>query len=758
VLLAISFVRCIDKDNVVSPALAIPGLIPEKKTSGQPNTDDGNYDFAREGGIKFQPTVGSIFFNFTNFQFNTPQGYDLYTVAKHEIAHLLGIYNNTRIDPRSPSGQIRNAYVQLTDRPTKTFRGFNSKAVNAGIVVPVASNTGGTALDHIAYGTTSKLVSQISPPVSNNPIEVLMVPGYAPGTTLLSKGITKLDLAVLADVGYTINGFTNLNLNNPKATNPGVTSGFIAAGTPSADTISGDIGNDYLAGGPGNDTLKGNKGNDSLYGGDGNDSLLGGDNNDRLDGGKGSDKLEGGKGDDLYFVDSTSDVVVETANQGKDQIDSSKASAAVQTYFKKPANRANVEIAWYQDPLSNFYIATDDTNSNFDLSNFITLNNIDPLLIASTSIYGLGGLDTLTGGSGAETIYGGAGIDSISGGAGNDFIYGDSNGDSEQPTSGDDTLSGDVGDDTIYGDNGDDYIMGGDGNDQIQGEFPGPLQGTGKDTIDGGNGNDTLYGNANDDYIIGGAGDDYIGGQDGNDSLEGGAGNNTLFGGVGEDTFSLASDGVQIISDFVDETDRINAGAVGGFISLTFQQNGPDVNISQNGQNLAIVKGITEDKLTKRDFMEIEYVSVDLNSALFETYVAPKYTYAWVGVRTGMGNDYYDVFGLPTGVYPGHIFYSGDSVSLSTGGFVFLQEPITGSSGKWFANPYFTPPTIISNSQYGISVKVGNGDPINIPSHMSSSTSVYLNHQFDGYGSQISLGSPMSGYEVSAIAANISFT
>jgi Ca2+-binding RTX toxin-like protein len=68
------------------------------------------------------------------------------------------------------------------------------------------------------------------------------------------------------------------------------------------DTLSGDAGDNVLDGSAGNDTLSGDAGNDTLVGG------------------SGADTMSGGIGNDVYVVDSTSDVVVENAASGTDEI------------------------------------------------------------------------------------------------------------------------------------------------------------------------------------------------------------------------------------------------------------------------------------------------------------------------------------------------------------------------------------------------------------------------------------------------------
>ena len=81
----------------------------------------------------------------------------------------------------------------------------------------------------------------------------------------------------------------------------------VNAGTPFADTIYGNSGNnvidglggdDYISGGDGNDILYGSAGNDTLLGDNGFDTLFGGADNDTLYSGAGGGKLQGDSGND----------------------------------------------------------------------------------------------------------------------------------------------------------------------------------------------------------------------------------------------------------------------------------------------------------------------------------------------------------------------------------------------------------------------------------------------------------------------------
>src|SRR3546814_1093820 len=63
-----------------------------------------------------------------------------------------------------------------------------------------------------------------------------------------------------------------------------------------------------------------------MWGGGGSDRLIGADGNDYLDGSEGIDHLEGGAGNDVYITDDASDVVVEVAGGGTDQVQTTARS------------------------------------------------------------------------------------------------------------------------------------------------------------------------------------------------------------------------------------------------------------------------------------------------------------------------------------------------------------------------------------------------------------------------------------------------
>ena len=76
----------------------------------------------------------------------------------------------------------------------------------------------------------------------------------------------------------------------------------------------------------GNDILRGFGGNDFLYGGNGDDSL---------NGGAGVDTMQGGFGDDTYYVNVSTDNIVEFAGEGEDTVYTTLFSQVLRENFEK---------------------------------------------------------------------------------------------------------------------------------------------------------------------------------------------------------------------------------------------------------------------------------------------------------------------------------------------------------------------------------------------------------------------------------------
>jgi Ca2+-binding RTX toxin-like protein len=220
------------------------------------------------------------------------------------------------------------------------------------------------------------------------------------------------------------------------------TAAINGTGNAGNNVITGNSGNNSLNGGDGNDTLNGGAATDTLIGGNGNDVYIvdstadtiteqanagtdtiqsgvtytiaaanvenltltgtaaingtgnagnnlitGNTGSNTLDGGAGTDTLIGGSGDDIYIVDSTTDTIIENANEGTDTIQSSV------TYTI--ANLENLTLT-----------GTAAINGTGNAGNNVITGNS-----ANNSLDGGAGNDTLNGGAGTDTLIGGTGDD-----------------------------------------------------------------------------------------------------------------------------------------------------------------------------------------------------------------------------------------------------------------------------------------------------------------------------------------------------------
>ncbi|MBX7526425.1 M10 family metallopeptidase [Qipengyuania vesicularis] len=302
-------------------------------------------------------------------------------------------------------------------------------------------------------------------------------------------------------------------------------------GSGSDDTIDGGEGNDTMSyagafsavtvslalqgsvqdtGSAGMDTLVSIE---NLIGGDYDDTLTGDDNANFLDGGAGDDTLAGGLGDDVYYVEGSSDTVVENAGEGTD------------TVYVRGGYHAmsdNVENAVGADEYDG-YVSIDGN----ELDNSMTLSGHHSIAYMD----GGAGNDTLDGSNiedGGDAYFnGGAGDDILIGGSGNNELDGGE---------GADTLYGGLGENYFYVDSNDDVVVLMDGAEEnnlevtaayyeVQASF------------------DTISTQATAQHIIGSDSDDYFNAFGTDHTLEGGAGNDTYV--VWSDTTTIveAADG-----------------------------------------------------------------------------------------------------------------------------------------------------------------------------------------------------------------------
>ncbi|HEX8574637.1 MAG TPA: calcium-binding protein [Allosphingosinicella sp.] len=319
-------------------------------------------------------------------------------------------------------------------------------------------------------------------------------------------------------------------------------------------TLLGSAGPNLLSASIGNDWIEGKGGNDFLFGGAGDDHLDGGDGNDVLDGWQGDDMMFGGLGDDVFTVDSTSDFVVEYADEGIDTIRVKLSSYTLPTNFENAdLHYHSGYIQVYGNSAANLFIlgpgehyvsggAGSDTVSYAHYGAVIvdlTTGETDGAALNDI----LAGIENLTGSDQADVLRGNGSTNVFDGGAGAD------------------TMVGRAGSDIYYVDDAGDVVteLGGGGFDEIRirilTSFTLPANvekltnvhnylfyGTGNtlaNELNGGTTTDYLYGGAGHDTLNGGPGDDYLYGEGEHDILNGGPGSDFLAGGLGNDTYMI---------------------------------------------------------------------------------------------------------------------------------------------------------------------------------------------------------------------------
>ncbi len=263
----------------------------------------------------------------------------------------------------------------------------------------VAEGNGGTTANtmqfRVTLATAATANETINWGLSGGTATAADFSGATSGTLSFAAGETTktVTLTILGDTVVEANETVSVVLSN-------ASSGLrIATGTatatitnddtaapppPTNSTITGTAATDYLYGAAAADIIYGLAGNDYLYGRAGDDILHGG---------TGSDRMTGEAGNDIYYVDHTSDLVIEAANGGID---------TVRTTLAATMAAANVENLQY--------IGT---------GNFRGTGNA-----LANEIRGGAGNDTLDGGLGNDRLFGGAGDDRLTGGTGSDTIDG----------------------------------------------------------------------------------------------------------------------------------------------------------------------------------------------------------------------------------------------------------------------------------------------------------------------------------------------
>lgn len=418
-----------------------------------------------------------------------------------------------------------------------------------------------------------------------------------------------------------------------------------ASASSGSHHLRGQAGNDTLNGGSGNDTLEGGVGNDTLTGGAGNDTLLGGSGNDQIMGGTGTDLLSGNDGNDTLTGNADNDTMCGgggmdafniTNGDGRDEIFGGDIGIDYdQIWFSTWQSTEGVNVTFTGTEQGSYAYSSGKTTGTFEgIEGISGTQNADSMNAAASDgvqqLHGMGGDDTLTGGTAGDRLHGGLGNDLLDGGAGDDSLSGGL---------GQDTLFGGAGSDTIFGDTdgrdiaqmasrfvsgnevsfvlvnnsaapidlfwvnyagipelygtlqpgqsisigtfeGHNWAISDTEDDDVMTYLESP-QGTvsfapqlndeihggdGNDVLLGGAGSDTIFGGTGADVVYGGSGGDVIHLDDGHDFVLGGTGSDQMFGGGGMDAFAVAEQ---------DGNDTIDGGETGTDVdSLMFDISG----------------------------------------------------------------------------------------------------------------------------------------------------------------------------------------
>ncbi|KRA65859.1 hypothetical protein ASD79_00825 [Caulobacter sp. Root655] len=344
--------------------------------------------------------------------------------------------------------------------------------------------------------------------------------------------------------------------------------GSLADGGAGDDYLTGNLGGDILVGGAGKDTLLAGAGNDELRA-DLADSVVNGESGDDLiliDGlAPGDAPLAGGlfvyggsdysDGNDVIKILtdlSASPLVSISGGAGKDRLDLSAATGAVQVDLRLTGAQQTGMGALKLNSIENV------TAGDFGAT--LIGDDGDNVLVGGAGndvLRGLGGSNSLVGGAGDDRLYGGSNGEALTGGAGNDIVDGGGGGDiyffglGSGPITLDLTITGpqDTGEglDTftnIFQFDGSDSsdVFRGDDNVNVFYTF------NGDDQLYGLGGNDALIAGWGDDHLHGGLGDDNLYGQQGNDTIDGGRGLDTaMIDGLRADYVITTVDGVTTV-------------------------------------------------------------------------------------------------------------------------------------------------------------------------------------------------------------------
>jgi Ca2+-binding RTX toxin-like protein len=357
---------------------------------------------------------------------------------------------------------------------------------------------------------------------------------YASASFVLDRNIENLVLLGSADIDATGNVLDNVLRGN--------SGNNVIDGGVGADTMGGGAGDDIYvvdnardnvaeSNDDGNDTVQSSisyalganieslqlTGADEINatGNSLNNTIFGNAGANIINGGSGTDYMSGGLGNDTYFIDVTTDRVVELSNSGLDTVVSARNHVLA----------ANIENVTLQGTATN-----------------ATGNNLDNVMI------GNGLKNILRSNEGDDVLNGLGGADVMSGGDGNDTYYVDNQGDSVL-----------------------EFLNAGKGGiDRVYANVSYNLAANVENLFLKGSGSISGTGNAVGNWIVGNDAVNNLSGGGGNDILDGGLGNDRLTGGTGADSFVFETGyGNDVITDFNSaDTIRLHVAGVSNWASF----------------------------------------------------------------------------------------------------------------------------------------------------------------------------------------------
>ena len=422
------------------------------------------------------------------FEINSavPAGmHDFVGILTHEIFHSLGFISYTQ----------EWAARMVAAGDISYFTGARSGALFGG-AIPFR-----TGFDHYGYAQDPSI------PINRG----LM---YEFGNYQQNRfDIGRIDLAMLADMGYAIKTYDGLSLFEFVDTATNLT------GTGAGEALYGDYHSNILTGLGGNDRLDAGAGNDQLSGGDGNDLLMGGPGVDSFDGGGNlTDDPVTVYGDRISFAEprATQGAVADLRN-----------NMISNDGFGNAETMVNIESLGAGTAFADTFHGNDGRNALVG-SRGDTLN-------------GHGGDDIVVINSAPASTDGGTGTDRLELFSAGGFYLPDSNGDGlAEPAP---AMPGSWQVNLASG-----FALDGYGNLGTVAGIENVGGSAASDVLTGDDNSNVLKGNGGGDYLSGGGGGDTLEGGEGNDEMDGGSGHDSLRGEAGDDRLVVTGIGMETVS------------------------------------------------------------------------------------------------------------------------------------------------------------------------------------------------------------------